>query len=274
MVWISILRPLNLFQAFVAVIISAFLLGGLDDTGRLVLLLLSVLTVNGAGNVINDIYDLEIDRVNCPERPLPSGKISINQARIYIIGLFSVGIITSVFINWQTFIITTFIATPLLVGYSIWFKRMPLIGNLVVSVMLGMAFIYVGAGYDNMTAMLPLAGLAFGFTLIREIVKDLEDQTGDLSQNARTLPILLGEKETLRLVSVFTALFLIADLLPYWFGIYNSRYLFFVIAGVNLPLLSALIFMWFKPNKGTFRRVQLMLKYDIFIGLLAVLLGS
>lgn len=274
MIWLRILRPLNLFQAVLAVLLATYVLNGLEDVRTLALLLFSVICINGAGNVVNDIYDLEIDRVNRPDRPLPSGEMSINQARIYTIILFSAGISSSVFINRQTFFITAFVATPLLVGYSVWFKRMPLIGNLVVATMLSMAFVYVGAAYGNFTAMLPLIGLAFGFTLIREIVKDLEDQTGDLSQGARTLPIVWGEMPTLKLVSILTALFLIADLLPYWLQVYNSAYLLFVIVGVNIPLLSALILLWFKPNRETFRRVQLMLKYDIFVGLLAILLGS
>jgi len=274
MTWLLILRPLNLFQAVLAVWLAAFVINGLADLRTLTLLLFSVICINGAGNVVNDIYDMEIDRVNRPNRPLPSGKMSIAQARIYMISLFMAGIVASAFINLQTFFITTFIATPLLVGYSVWFKRMPLIGNLVVAIMLAMTFAYVGVAYGNFPAMVPLIGLAFGFTIIREIVKDLEDQAGDLSQGARTLPIVWGESATLVFISFLTGLFIIADLLPYGLHVYNSAYLLFVIVGVNFPLLSALIFMWFKPGKTMFRRVQLMLKYDIFVGLLAILLGS
>ncbi len=274
MPWLRILRPLNLFQAILAVLLAVYLLAGFDQTQTLVMLLISVICINGAGNVINDIYDLKIDKINRPDRPLPAGKISINQAWGYTSLLFAAGIIASAFINWQTLMITAFIATPLLVSYSIWFKRRPLIGNLIVSGMLALVFVYVGAAFGNFKAMLPLVGLAFGFTIIRELVKDLEDQTGDTSQGARTLPIVWGQTETLRLVTLFTALFLIADLLPYWLHVYNTTYLIFVIVGVNVPLLSALIFMWFRPARPTFRRVQLLLKYDIFAGLLAILLGG
>lgn len=272
--WIRILRPLNLLQAILAVVLSTYIIGELHQTQMLILLIISVAAINGAGNVINDIYDLEIDRINRPDRPLPAGEMSLRNAWIYTIVLFAAGILTSGLINWQTFIITTVIATPLLVGYSRWFKRLPLVGNVVVAIMLALAFVYVGAAFDNFTLMIPLAGLAFGFTIIREIVKDMEDLEGDTSQGARTLPIVWGHARTLRFVSLLIVLFLIADLLPYWLQIYNTMYLIFVIAGVNVPLLSALIFMWFRPGKITFRRVQLLLKYDIFIGLLAVLLGS
>lgn len=272
--WIRILRPLNLFQAMLAVVLATYILGELHQVQILFLLLLSVAVINSAGNVINDIYDLEIDRINRPERPLPAGDISIRNAWIYTIILFVAGVLTSALINWQTFLITTFIATPLLAGYSRWFKRMPIVGNLVVAIVLGLTFVYVGAAFGNFTLMLPLAGLAFGFTIIREIIKDLEDQAGDTSEGARTLPIVWGQEMTVRFVSLLIVIFLIADLSPYWLGIYNRLYLIFVIVGVNLPLLSALIFLWVRPDKITFRRVQLVLKYDIFMGLLAVLLGT
>ncbi|MCF7797687.1 MAG: geranylgeranylglycerol-phosphate geranylgeranyltransferase [Lentisphaeria bacterium] len=272
--WIKILRPLNLFQAVLAVLLATYILEEIHQTQILLFLLLSVVTINGAGNVINDIYDLEIDRINRPDRPLPGSDISVPTAWIYTTILFVIGILASALINWQTFIITTFIATPLLVGYSRWFKRMPLVGNVVVAVMLGLTFVYVGAAFGNFPLMLPLAGLAFGFTIIREIIKDLEDEAGDVSAGAHTLPIMWGQRAVLRFVTLLIVIFLIADLSPYWLGIYNRWYLIFVIVGVNLPLLSALIFLWVRPEKSTFRRVQLFLKYDIFIGLLAILLGT
>lgn len=272
--WIRILRPLNLFQAMLAVILAVYILGEFHQFQVLLLLLISVLAINGAGNVINDIYDLDIDVINRPDRPLPAGEISPPDAWRYTIFLFALGMLAAALINRHTFIITTFIATPLLVGYSRWFKRMPFLGNVVVAIILGLTFIYVGAAFGKISGMVPLAGLAFGFTLIREIIKDLEDQAGDTSEGARTLPVVWGQGTTLGFVTLLVLIFLIADLSPYWLGIYNRLYLIFVMVGVNLPLLSALILLWFKPEKITFRRVQLLLKYDIFIGLLAVLLGT
>jgi len=272
--WITILRPLNLLQATLAVVLTTAFLGEMEELGILMLLILSVTTINAGGNIINDIYDLEIDRINRPERPLPSGTMSVLQARIYLIFLFAAGVLFSWFISIETFIIAGPISIPTLIAYSACFKRQPLIGNLIVSFMLGLTFIYVGAAYGNIQVTLVMAALAFGFTLIREIVKDLEDMAGDARVEARTLPLVWGEDKTLNLVLSFMAVFVILDLLPYALGAYNQVYLWMVIIGINLPLLIFAFILWKQPAKKNYSRMQLFLKLDIFVGLAALYFGQ
>ena len=272
--WITILRPLNLLQATLAVVLTTAFLGELDQIRSLMFLILSVITINAGGNIINDIYDLEIDRINRPDRPLPSGTMSVGQARIYLIVLFAIGLLFSWLISLETFIIAGPISIPTLIAYSACFKRQPLIGNLTVSFMLGLAFIYVGAAFGNIQATLVMAALAFGFTLIREIVKDLEDMEGDAKDDARTLPLVWGESNTLNLVLFLIAAFIALDVLPYALGVYNQIYLWIVILGINLPLLIFAFILWKQPIKKNYSRVQLFLKLDIFVGLAALYFGQ
>ncbi|MBT3228679.1 MAG: geranylgeranylglycerol-phosphate geranylgeranyltransferase [Candidatus Marinimicrobia bacterium] len=272
--WITILRPLNLLQATLAVVLTTAFLGEMEQVHNLVLLVLSVITINAGGNIINDIYDLKIDRINRPDRPLPSGAMSVAQARIYLIFLFAAGILLSWFISVEAFIIAGPISIPTLIAYSACFKRQPLIGNLIVSFMLGLAFVYVGAAFGNIQATLVMAALAFGFTLIREIVKDLEDMEGDSRVEARTLPLVWGEAKTLNLVLLLMAAFVILDLLPYALGVYNQVYLWMVLLGINLPLLVFAFILWKQPDKKNYFRVQLFLKLDIFVGLAALYFGQ
>jgi geranylgeranylglycerol-phosphate geranylgeranyltransferase len=255
------------------VLTTAFL-GEMEQVHNLVLLVLSVITINAGGNIINDIYDLKIDRINRPDRPLPSGAMSVAQARIYLIFLFAAGILLSWFISVEAFIIAGPISIPTLIAYSACFKRQPLIGNLIVSFMLGLAFVYVGAAFGNIQATLVMAALAFGFTLIREIVKDLEDMEGDSRVEARTLPLVWGEAKTLNLVLLLMAAFVILDLLPYALGVYNQVYLWMVLLGINLPLLVFAFILWKQPDKKNYFRVQLFLKLDIFVGLAALYFGQ
>lgn len=273
LVWIRILRPINLLLASISVLLAMYILGEIGDLRTMLLLIVSVIAINGAGNVINDIYDLEIDQVNRPDRPLPSGAMSIESARYYMLALFGSGVMLSTFLNRWAFIIVTFISIPLLVGYSARFKRVALLGNLVVSLMLGLAFIYVGAAVDQIAATLPIAGLAFGFTLIREVVKDLEDMDGDRRDGARTLPLIWGEKKALLFTIVIILLFSFLDLLPYRLGIYDSDYFWWVLLGINLPIWICAPLLWFLPKRRTYHWVQTFLKVDIFIGLLAIYLG-
>ncbi len=272
--WITILRPLNLLQATLAVVLTTAFLGEFDQVDVLILLIFSVITINAGGNIINDIYDIEIDRVNRPERPLPSGDLNILQARIYLIILFIVGAVLAWFISLEAFIIAGPISIPTLIAYSACFKRQPVIGNLTVAFMLGLAFIYVGAAFGNIQATLVMAALAFGFTVIREIVKDLEDMEGDARDQARTLPLVWGETKTLNLVLFFMAIFMVLDLLPYIFGVYGQVYFWMVLMGINLPLMGFALLLWKQPDKKNYSRVQLFLKLDIFVGLAALYFGQ
>ena len=271
--YLTILRPLNLLQATLAVVLTTAFLGQMNQIETLLLLILSVIAINGGGNIINDIYDLEIDRINRPDRPLPSGKMTVPQARVFLTLLFAAGVTLSWFISFQAFSIAGLISVPILVAYSACFKRLPVIGNLTVAFMLGLAFIYVGAAFGNIPATLVMAALAFGFTLIREMVKDLEDMEGDARDNARTLPLIWGELKTLYLVIFLMIIFAFLDLLPYTLGVYNQNYLWIVIIGVNVPLLLSALSLWKRHEKKTYARVQLFLKLDIFVGLAALYFG-
>ncbi|NQV49245.1 MAG: geranylgeranylglycerol-phosphate geranylgeranyltransferase [Candidatus Marinimicrobia bacterium] len=270
--WIAILRPLNLLQAALAVLLTTAFLGEMGQLYILILLMLSVIAINGGGNIINDIYDLEIDRVNRPRRPLPSGAMTVTTAWIYLVFLFVAGVVLSGFISMEAFIIAGPISISTLIAYSVWLKRLPLIGNLAVSFMLGLAFIYVGAAFDRIETTLPMAALAFGFTLIREIVKDLEDMAGDAGDNARTLPLIWGERKTLSFVIVLIGVFAVLDLLPYKLGIYDQVYLWIVLLGINLPLLVIATILW-RPGYKNYAVVQSFLKLDIFVGLAALYFG-
>ncbi len=271
--WLKILRPLNLLQAFLAVLLTTAFLGELNQTSTLALLILSVLAINGGGNVINDIFDMDIDRVNRPERPLPAGSMTVRAAWIYTVILFAVGVLFAGLISWSTFFIAGPLSITLLVAYSVRLKREPLIGNLLVSFMLGLAFIYVGAAFNHITTTLIMAALAFGFTLIREIVKDLEDMRGDQKSGAKTLPLVWGESATVNFSIFLIVVFVILDLLPFVLGPYTTIYLWLVLVGINLPLILCAFILWKYPGKKNYSRIQLFLKLNIFVGLAALYLG-
>ena len=271
--WIMITRPLNLLQATLAVLITVAFLDAFGQSETLVLLVLSVVCINAGGNVINDIYDIDIDRVNRPQRALPAGLISVRAAWIYTLILFGTGTILASMLSWQTFIIAGPLSVGLLSAYSMILKRQPLIGNLTVSFMLALAFIYVGSAFHRIPDTLVMAALAFGFTLIRELVKDLEDMEGDARDQARTLPLVWGEAKTLTLVMFLMVAFMVLDLLPYFWDVYSGVYFWLVLLGINLPLALAVLRLWQAPGKRIYAAVQLFLKLDIFVGLAALYFG-
>lgn len=173
------------------------------------LILMTTLLATAAGYVINDIRDESIDLVNRPEKVMIGKHFSVSAAwRIYI-ALVLLGGFTAVMLSYhfgdQVYFWGYVLATGLLYGYSTWWKKSFLLGNLVVSIMSGVAILvcllpdWNNPALESRTPplrdiLLALMWFAALMTLYREIVKDLEDRQGDQMASAMTLPIRLGER--------------------------------------------------------------------------------
>ena len=198
--YIEILRPGNALMGAISIILVALI----DKTISIpvILAMLTVFFETAAGNVINDYFDYKIDLINKPERPIPSGRISLENGRNYGYLLFAAGtmcgfLISYITNNWIPFGIVLF-ADVVLYLYAYTLKTTPLLGNLTVGFMTGFGFVFGGFSINNpsiiMTSLF-LGFFAFVMTTAREIVKDIEDIEGDKADCAKTLPILIGEKK-------------------------------------------------------------------------------
>ena len=199
--YIEILRPGNALMGAISIVLVALI----DKTFTLpvILAMIAVFFETAAGNVINDYFDYNIDLINKPERPIPSGRISLKNGRNYGYLLFLAGTICGFLIsyitnNWIPFAIVL-LADVVLYLYASKLKSTPLIGNLTVGFMTGFGFVFAGFSINNphiiMTSIY-LGFFAFVMTTAREIVKDIEDIEGDKADGAKTLPILIGEKKS------------------------------------------------------------------------------
>ena len=195
---ISLVRPLNVVMFFAGVALGGLLAAGpgafVGDRGSaLVLAMASAALIGGGANAINDVFDLEIDRVNRPERPLPSGVVSVGAARALWAALSLAGVALSVLLSPLHLGIAVG-SVALLYGYSAWLKRTAVFGNLAVATVLGLAILYGGLAVAMGAWAVPLLGAAFAFgsTLAREVAKDIEDVKGDATGGARTLPLVAG----------------------------------------------------------------------------------
>ena len=197
--YVEILRPGNAVMGAISIILIAII----DKTISIpiILAMLAVFFETAAGNVINDYFDYNIDLINKPERPMPSGRISLKSGRNYGYLLFFAGTVCGFLIsyitnNWIPFTIVL-IADIVLYLYAYKLKATPVIGNLAVGFMTGFGFVFGGFTINNPSIVLVsiyLGFFAFVMTTAREIVKDIEDIEGDKMDGARTLPILIGEK--------------------------------------------------------------------------------
>jgi len=239
---IRLLRPFNFVMFFAGVALGGVLAVGLDafagNLARMILAMVSAALIGGAANAINDVYDYEIDLVNRPERPLPSGAVSPETARRLWLGLTILGVV----IGWLISPIHGLLAVGsavLLWAYSARFKRTPGWGNLAVSVVLGLAIFYGGLvpASGNLIAVLIGALFAFLTTLAREGAKDIEDMEGDARFGARTLPLVWGVRPTARWVLAVILLTLFALPIPAVAG-FGAAFLGFVIPTACFLLAS------------------------------------
>lgn len=270
---LRLLRPLNCAMLAVGVGVGGVLAAG-DVTAvggearRLLLAALSVALIGGGANSINDVFDLEIDRLNRPSRPLPSGRVGPGTARVvWLLGTVA-GVALSLWVS-AVHVAIAIGAAVLLFAYSAWLKRMPLAGNLVVSLAIGLALVYGGWAIGTPGPALVGALFAFLTTLAREIVKDVQDVAGDTAAGARTLPLVYGVAPAARVVTavlIFTAALTPAPFL--WLD-YSSLYLLLVLVA-DLLIVRAVWLLQDAGSGANAARASAALKWAMVAGLAAL----
>lgn len=213
--YLSITRPVNSLAAGLAAIV-AYLIATGTVIPETLFLFAAVALITAAGNVINDYFDLEIDRVNRPDRPIPSGKVTLPAARAFAVTLFLAGILVCLMTS-ALCIAIAIVNALLLIVYAARLKRTPLYGNITVSYLAASMFLFGGAlnGVPGIVQVMPFAAMTFFAMMARELVKDAEDVEGDRASGAATLPILRGIPLTVRLAFFCAILGTAASLVPY-----------------------------------------------------------
>lgn len=228
-----------------------------------------VFLATGAGNVLNDYYDIEIDRVNKPKRPLPSGRVTVKEAVYLTIFCFSVALIIAFLINTVAGIIG-FINVFILIWYAKKLKRTILLGNLSIAYLTGSTFLFGASffGTKGITVMFPLFLLAFLATAAREIVKDIEDIKGDAIDGAVTFPIKYGEKTSILLAAALGFLAVLMSPLPYIMEILTIHYLYALVFGIICFFIA--IYSLFKKE---YAKSSKYFKIAMFLALAAFVVG-
>ncbi len=270
---LQLLRPMNV--AIMMLVASAAVLFAAGSGVSPVSFILAGLTaglIGGAANAINDYFDVAIDRVNRPERPLPRGAVSPSVAVILWVVLSVGGISLNLFLNSSALWIAV-LAVAMLYAYSAWLKRTVLLGNVVVAGMTGMVFVYgaVVAGAPG-KALFPFL-FAFLINLGREILKDIEDMAGDQRDGATTLPVKHGIPVALVIATAAFIVLIAATLVPFSLGMYGTTYIWMVSA-VNVLLAFVIVSMWTQRMPRNLRRLNAVLKAGMIIGLIAMALGE
>jgi geranylgeranylglycerol-phosphate geranylgeranyltransferase len=228
--------------------------------------------IGGGGMVVNDIFDIEIDRINKPSRPLASGRISPRSASLFYAVLTAVGLLLNLFIHSTAQAIAAG-AALLIFFYSYRLKSTSLFGNLTVGFLTGLTFIYGGAVVGNIERAFIPALFAFLINVGREVIKDMEDVEGDARHNAATFPVRYGKTPASSVATVFLLAVIGSTIIPFADHQYGLLYFSLVTAGVNVVVAYTIVSMWKESTPANLHRLSTILKYDMLIGLIAIYLG-
>lgn len=267
---LKLIRPLNGMIGGVSVFIGGFLTHESIRNFCLFLACLVCFLIISAGNAINDFVDADMDKINKPKRPIPSGKCTKGQVLIISIILFTVGLVISVKLGLQMFIITL-IASLLILMYNFNLKKQGISGNLLVAFLGGFPFVYGGIVLGKWVPTLIPFGFAFLLHFAREILKDIEDIPGDKSMNSISFPIKYGVRKATLLSTITLSVLIGVTILPFVLYIYGLPYLIGVILCIDIPL-GVIIYKLLKTERYVFSANKL-LKFNMVIGLGILALG-
>lgn len=255
------------------------------------LLVLATLSIAAAGYIINDIYDVETDLVNKPDKVIVGKSVSEKTAyTLFIIfNVFGVlmGFYLSHLVGRSGFFALFVIISGLLYLYASYLKQMLLIGNIVISFLVAMSLVIVGLfellpviTTQNQETQLTFfkiifdyAVFAFILNVLREMIKDVEDVDGDYKVGMNTLPIAIGRKRATKLI--FALAFLPLLLVVYYLATYMYKHLLvviYILVTVIAPLVYIIIKLYVAETKKDYTRLSTLIKIVMLFGMLSLLL--
>ena len=243
------------------------------DYPEVALATLSVLFFMAAGNALNDLSDVEIDKIAHPTRPLANGSISISESRL-LIGLLSLLSLASLLgclylmEGSRAYTAGIYVAAIVLMityDHGPRTKQKGLIGNIAISSLVAAVVLYGASSIEGIDALLCwyVAGVVFFVNLAREIIKDCQDMEAD-SDSRQTLPMKIGKENSRMVAYVLTLVGIVFLYIPYWQGPFLFGQLFLQSPAIVL-LMSLNGPMW----KGEDYAVATRLRIAMLLGLVS-----
>jgi 4-hydroxybenzoate polyprenyltransferase len=235
----------------------------------LFLIVAATVMIAAAGYIINDYYDIKIDLINKPDRVVIGKTITRRYAIFFHTAISVTGVATGLLINWKVGAIN-FASGFLLWLYSNNLKRQPLIGNLVVAILTGLSLFLLSFLYEQYLPLVMTYSLfAFFMTLIREVVKDLEDMKGDTTFGCKTLPIVWGIRKTKYFLYGVISFFSIVVL---WLDYQELKISWVYFIPLLFVPMSVLVFRLVKADtKKEFYQISQLCKVIMLLGICSMI---
>ncbi|MDH4123128.1 MAG: UbiA family prenyltransferase [Thermoplasmata archaeon] len=266
--YMKLLRLWNGLIAILGMLLGVAVAIGLSEIenfiDEMILGAIVVIFFVGAGNSINDYFDVETDKIAHPNRPLVRGSLSKKTALYSSIIMFVICIILGVFLNLISLLIIVLAIVAMFV-YELRLKDRGFVGNILIALLVFGLFEFAGSIVGKWDVTLILASLSALATLGREIIKDIEDVKGDVGR--RTLPMILGERKAGYVAMVPTAIAVGLSPLPYIEGQLTTFYILVVLIADALFIYGAWIQLK-NPRKG-----QKIFKVAMIVALIAFAVG-
>ncbi len=271
---------------------------GINTQGNLksysLIILLSVL-IAAAGNIINDYFDLNIDLVNKPNKLIIDKTIKRRWAIIWHLILSIVGVLIGFYLDYLSHTywigLSTIVCVLLLFGYSAALKKKFLIGNILISVLTSWVIIIVFLWYNNsfycsncnqneidsllrnfIKYSILYASFSFIISLIREVVKDMEDIEGDAKYGCKTMPIVWGIPATKVFVAVWIVV-LIAVLTILQFYVMQFNWwgsIAYCVLFIITPLILILQKLYKAQTTSHYHQLSTLVKFVMLAGILSM----
>ena len=265
---LSLIRFGNIIIAGITILLASYMIASTTN-------ILSCMFIVGfsmaLGNIFNDLLDINIDKIIHNNRPLITQTITKKEAKILITICFIFILIFFGNLNDVARYVYIIILLPLLILYSLFLKKIPFIGNIVVAFLLGFVFIFtelVALGTYNQL-IIP-AFLAFGLSWIRELIKDISDYDGDYNSHINTVPVYFSITFSKYFTIFLIVFFSIAALMPYFIHYYRFNYLLSLIFLVEIPLYILVFLLLNKPTKTTYAKLTYLTKGIVINGLIVL----
>lgn len=226
--------------------------------------------ISGSEMVSNDLFDIEVDRINHPERPLPSGKVTVPEVVAFTVLLSLSGLSIAAFLGLPVLTLAVFLwALGLLYNWRL--KSLGLPGNAIVALSVGSTFILGGMTVDGLGSGLVwnFAVMAALFDMAEEVSGGIMDAEGDALRGSRSLAIVHGRRVALTVVTVLFSAFIFLGLIPFLMGWLGIAYLaLMLMAGAAVAYLVARLWITDSPEQG--RHIQRTLYLTMMCFILAI----
>jgi len=275
--FVKLMRPVNCAMMSFAVLVGAALANPSFSNFFWIKILFGALTgftLTAAAMAVNDYYDLDIDAINEPSRPIPSGAVTSKAALVFA-GIFSAIGFVFAYLTSIICLFAAIIAWTVMLTYSTIGKRSGLPGNFLVSACVATPFLYGSLAVIDSVQLnvLLFASMAFLSNTGREITKGIVDVKGDNAHNVKTIAVRFGEKKAAIAAAASYVFAVCLSPLPLVLNLVSLWFVPFVLV-TDVGLVGCSVLLVKNPSRENARRIKKLVLLLFIMGLLAFIFGT